>query len=83
MAMSCYQEVLYKERQKGMQKGMQKGRQEGMQKGRQEGMQKGRQEERRYVILNMLKEKFDISVISKATGLPKAKILKLKNGKKV
>ncbi len=57
MAMSCYQEVLYK------------------------AEQKGRQEERRDVILNMLKEKFDISVISKATGLPKAKILKLKNGK--
>ncbi len=77
MAMSCYQEVLYKERQKGMQKGMQKGRQEGRQKGRQEG----RQEERRNVILNMLKEKFDISDISKVTGLPKARILKLKNGK--
>ncbi len=69
MAMSCYQEVLYKERQKGVKKGVQKGRQEG------------RQEERRNVILNMLKEKFDISDISKVTGLPKAKILKLKNGK--
>ena len=65
MAMSCYQEVLYKERQKGVKK----------------GVQKGRQEERRNVILNMLKEKFDISDISKVTGLPKAKILKLKNGK--
>ncbi len=73
MAMSCYQEVLYKERQKGIQKGRQEGR--------QEGRQKGRQEERRNVILSMLKEKFDISDISKATGLPKAKILKLKNGK--
>ena len=65
MAMSCYQEVLYKAEQKGVKK----------------GMQKGRQEERRNVILSMLKEKFDISDISKATGLPKAKILKLKNGK--
>ena len=69
MAMSCYQEVLYKAEQKGLKKGMQKGRLEG------------RLEERRDVILSMLKEKFDISDISKATGLPKAKILKLKNGK--
>ena len=65
MAMSCYQEVLYKAEQKGVKK----------------GMQKGRQEERRDVILSMLQKNLDISLISEVTGLPKAKILKLKNGK--
>ncbi len=57
MAMSCYQEELYKERQKG------------------------RQARDREVILNMLQKNLDISLISEVTGQPKAKILKLKNGK--
>ena len=51
-------------------------REEGMQK----GMQKGRQERDKEVILNMLKEKADISFISKVTGLPAKEIKKLKNG---
>ena len=57
-----------------------KSRQEGRQEGREEGRQEGRQEERRAVILNMLQEKFDISAISRVTGLPEAEIIKLKNG---
>ena len=57
MAMSCYQEELYKERQKG------------------------RQARDREVILSMLQKNLDISLISEVTGQPKAKILKLKNGK--
>ena len=52
-----------------------KGRWEGMQKGIQKGIQKGRQE----VILNMLKEKMNISVISKVTGLSEKEIKKFKN----
>ena len=64
---------------KGMQEGMQKERREGMQKGRQEGMRKGMQKERREVVLNMLKEKADISFIAKVTGLSEAAIKKLKN----
>ena len=58
-------------------KGIHKGRQEG----RQEGLQEGRQTERQAVILNMLKEKLDFSVISKVTGLSEEEIKKLKNGK--
>ena len=46
-------------------------------KNRQEGRQEGRQE----VIFNMLQEKFDISAISRATGLPETEIIKFKNGK--
>ena len=52
------------------------GRQEGLKKGRQEGLKKGRQE----VILNMLKKKLDISLISEVTGLSAKEIKKLKNG---
>ena len=55
-------------------------REEGIEKGMQKGMQKGRQEERQQVALNMLKEKMNISVISKVTGVPAKEIKKLKNG---
>ncbi len=47
---------------------------------RQEGRHEGRQEERQAVILNMLKEKLDASLIAKVTGLPEAEIIKFKNG---
>ena len=57
-----------------------KGRKEGRQEGRQEGRKEGRQERDQEVILNMLKEKADISFISKVTGLPEKEIKKLKNG---
>ena len=50
-------------------------------KGEKRGIQKGRQEGRQAVILNMLKEKLDLSVISKVTGLSEKEIKKLKNGK--
>ena len=40
----------------------------------------GRQEEKQQVILNMLKEKIDTSVISKVTGLSEKEIKKIKNG---
>ena len=48
---------------------------------REEALQEGLQKGRRAVILNMLKEKFDISAISKVTGRPEEEIHKLKNGK--
>ena len=51
-------------------------REEGRWAGMQEGEKKGRQK----VALNLLKEKINISVISKVTGLPANKIKKLKNG---
>jgi len=60
-------------------KGRWEGQKEGLKKGRQEGRQEGRREERQEVILNMLKERVDISVISKVTGLSEKAIRKLKN----
>ena len=49
-------------------------------KGRWEGRQEGRQARDRELVLNMLKEKADISFIAKVTGLSKKAIKKLKNG---
>ena len=57
-----------------------KGRWEGERKGLRKGLRKGRQEGRQQVVLNMLKEKADISFIAKVTGLPVKEIKKLKNG---
>ncbi len=58
-----------------------KGRWEGQREGLKKGRQEGRQEERQQVVLNMLKRKLDISVISEVTGLSEKEIKKLKNGK--
>ncbi len=44
-------------------------------RGRWEGRQEGRQE----VVLNMLKKKLDISIISEVTSLSEKEIKKLKN----
>ena len=52
----------------------------GIWKGEKKGRREGRQEERQQVVLNMLKEKADISFISKVTGLSEKEIKKLKNG---
>ena len=54
-------------------------KEKGRWEGRKEGLKKGRQEGRQQVILNMLKEKADISFISKVTGLSEGEIKKLKN----
>ena len=56
-----------------------KGVWEGMKKGIRKGMLKGRQEGRQEVVLNMLKERADISFIAKVTGLSESAIKKLKN----
>ena len=47
-------------------------------KGRWEGERKGLKKGRQEVVLNMLKEKADISFISKITGLSEKEIQKLK-----
>ena len=67
----------------GIEKGIKKGRQEGRQEGIERGIEKGRQEGRRNreteVVLNMLKNQIDVSIISKVTGLSKEEIDKLKD----
>ena len=57
------------------QEGRREGRREGRQEGRQEGRREGRREGRQEIILNMFKEKFDVSAVSKVTGLSEAEIL--------
>ncbi len=56
-----------------------KGRWEGERQGLKKGRQEGRQEERQQVVLNMLKKKLDISIISEVTSLSEKEIRKLKN----
>ncbi|MDE0119340.1 MAG: Rpn family recombination-promoting nuclease/putative transposase, partial [Bdellovibrionales bacterium] len=55
-------------------------KEKGRWEGEREGLKKGRQEGRQEVVLNMLKEKADITFISKVTGLSEKAIKKLKNG---
>ncbi len=47
---------------------------------KEKGRWEGRQERDKEVVLNMLKEKADISFIAKVTGLSEKAIKKLKNG---
>ena len=55
-------------------------REEIMLDGWQKGLKQGEQKKRNEVILNMLKNKLDISMISKVTGLSVKEIKKFKNG---
>ena len=66
------------ERRAYYQKILQKGENMGV---RDEIREEGRQENQQAVVLNMLKEKADITFISKVTGLSKEEILKIKNTK--
>ena len=59
--------------------GWEKGHQKGQKEGHQKGLQKGRQERDREVVLNMLQNNLSVSLISKATGLSKEEIKKMKN----
>ena len=54
----------------------QQGIEEGIERGIERGIHKGRQA----VILNMLKKKLDVSLISEVTGLSEEEIKELKNG---
>ena len=82
--MDTIQYMKEQERMKGLRKGLRKGRMEGIEKGMEKGMEKGRMEGiekgRKEVIVNMLKEKLDITLVSKVTGLPTKEIKKLQNG---
>ena len=62
-------------KEEGRREGVLKGREEGVQQGMQQGMQKRDKE----VIGNMLKQRLDISLISKVTGLSEAEIVKLQS----
>ena len=61
----------------GQKKGIQIGQEKGIQIGREKGIQIGRQEEKQDIILNMLKNKIDISTIMKITKVTEDKILQI------
>ena len=65
--------------EKGMSAGMEKGMSAGMEKGMSAGMEKGMSAGMENVAINMLKNKFKLSVISEMTGLSTEEIKKLKN----
>ena len=49
-------------------------------KGLKKGLRKGRQEGRKELVLKMLKEKMDITLVFRLTGLSIKEVKKLKNG---
>ena len=68
--------------EKGIQIGREKGIQIGQEKGIQIGREEGRQEEKQDIILNMLKNKIDISTIMKITEVTEDKILQIQKSYK-
>ena len=77
-----HQKGIEKGIEKGIQKGIEKGIEKGIQKGIQKGIEKGIQKGREETALNMIKDNFNIEIISKYTGLSKVEIEQLKNFKK-
>ena len=75
--MSLLEQRLEREREKGLKKGMSLLEQR-LERERKKSLQEGLQKGQNQVILNMLKEKADLSFISKVTGLSEAEINKLK-----
>ena len=61
----------------GQEKGIQIGQEKGIQIGQEKGIQIGREEEKQDIILNMLKNKIDISTIMKITKVTEDKILQI------
>ena len=68
---------------KGIQIGQEKGIQIGQEKGIQIGREEGRKEEKQDIILNMLKNKIDISTIMKITKVTEDKILQIQKNLQV
>ncbi len=64
-------------REKGLEEGIKEGREEGV----KEGIKEGAKQERLEIAKNMLKEKVNIEVIERVTGLTKEEIEKLKENK--
>ena len=62
---------------------MKKGIQIGQEKGIQIGREEGRKEEKQDIILNMLKNKIDISTIMKITKVTEDKILQIQKNLQV
>jgi len=60
------------------QKYIEESREEGIEKGREEGVEKGREEGITNTIINMLKQNFDINLISQVTGFTVEQIHMLK-----
>lgn len=62
----------------GMKEGLQKGLQKGLQQGLQQGLQKGFQKARCALVLSLIKEKLDVSVIMRVASVSAAEVEKIK-----
>ncbi len=72
------QRKIRKQIQEGMEKGMEKGMKQGLEQGVKQGMKQATEQNMKRVALKLLKEKTDIDLISRVTGITKEKVLKLK-----
>lgn len=68
----------YARRQYAIKQGLEEGRQRGLEEGRKEGRKEGIVQNKREIAKNMLKEKMQINLIAKVTGLTKEEVEKLK-----
>ena len=71
-----YMDIVKHIKERGHVEGLRKG----VKQGEKKGEKKGRKKERQELILSMLKEKLDIAVVSRVTGLSAKEIKKFKNG---
>ena len=77
----CTAEGIAQGMKQGIKQGAEQGLKQGLEQGLKQGVEQGIEKNRQAVVLNMLKEKADITFISKVTGLSKEEILKIKNTK--
>ena len=72
---SVYETAYYE----GEFKGMEKGIEQGIEKGREEGIEQGIEKGIEKVVISMLKQKIDDSLIQSVTGFSQNELNKLKN----
>lgn len=65
--------------EKGLAKGLEKGLEKGIKQGISQGIVQGGTQKAKDIVINMLKENIDISIISKVTGLDIKNIEQIKN----
>src|SRR5699024_2745385 len=70
--------ILQKREMLGVEKGIKKGIKKGIQEGIEKGIQEGQQEEKIEIAKNLIKERAEIALVIKATGLSKSEVEKLK-----
>ena len=73
--------MIRRENQMYIEIGKKEGRKEGKIEGKKEGKIEGKLEEKIKIVTNMLKEKFNVEMIQKITGVDKEEIEKIEKQK--